>query len=105
MDSDGGEVALDEQAVEFVGAHGRLDEDYDLVELELIQEFVELAILLLFVKLDVVLLQTVQRELRLVVDKDFQWGLHKLFADGADIWRERGGKHHDLLALRSGSED
>jgi hypothetical protein len=44
----------------------------DLVELERVEELVELAVLLLLLELDVVLLQTVQRELGLVIDVDLK---------------------------------
>ena len=43
-----------------------------LVEIESIQEFVELPVLADFFQLHVVLLKTVERELRLVVDEDFE---------------------------------
>lgn len=46
--------------------------DANLVELQSIQELVQLLVLLDFLQLDVVLLETVKSEFRLVIDKDFQ---------------------------------
>jgi hypothetical protein len=48
----------------------RIYEDHDLVELKRVEEVVQLANLLLLSQLDVVLLQTVEGQLRLVVDVD-----------------------------------
>jgi hypothetical protein len=44
-----------------------------LIELERVEELVQLAVLLHFLELDKVLLQAVERELRLVVDEDLEW--------------------------------
>jgi hypothetical protein len=44
-----------------------------LIELESIEQFVQLAIFLGLLELDVVLLQSVQSQLRLVINKDFKW--------------------------------
>lgn len=43
-----------------------------LIELQLVQLFIEFSILLNFFQLYVVLLQTMEREFRLVVNEDFQ---------------------------------
>lgn len=72
VDRDGREVALAEQAVELGCARDRLDEDADLVELERVEEVVELAVLGGLVEAHKVLLQTVQRELLLVVHVDLE---------------------------------
>lgn len=72
VDADGGEVALLEKGVELGCALDRLDKDTDLVELEVVEEVVELAVLLAFLELEVVLLETMEGELGLVVDVDFQ---------------------------------
>ena len=80
VDGHRGEVALLQQLVELDGALHRLDEDDDLVELEGVEELVELAVLLVLGELDVVLLQAVQRQLR-VVDVD----LHRVLR-----WQRRG---------------
>ena len=69
--------------LELDGALHRLDEDDDLVELERVEQLVELAVLLVLLELDVVLLEAVQRQLR-VVDVDLHRVLHKLLADGAE---------------------
>lgn len=105
MDSNRGEVALRQQTVELSRTLGRLDEDDDLVELELIEEVVELAVLLLLLQLNVVLLETVEGELGLVVDVDLQRRLHELLADGTDLLGEGGREHHHLLLLGRRAED
>ena len=68
------------------------------------------------------LLQTVQRELRLVVDVDLQrlshkvskdaephenrtHILHKLLACRADLLGQRGREHHDLLVVGRGAKN
>lgn len=97
VDADRGEVAVLEKLVELRRSLDRLDEDADLrqtsrddpsaedshcrlkpeakthlVELERVKQLVQLPVLLLLLELDVVLLQTVQRQLGLVVDVDLQ---------------------------------
>ena len=72
MDTDTREVALLQQRIELRGTRDRLDKDTDLVEFEVIEHVVELAVLFLFLELEIVLLQTVQRELGLVVDVDLE---------------------------------
>ncbi len=81
------EVAFAQELVQFGGPQRALDEDDDLVEFEVVQEFVQLAVLLAFAELDVVLLQAVQRELRLVIDVDLQRILHELLANKSDLLR------------------
>lgn len=105
MDSDAGKVALRQQSVQLCRAHSALDEDDDLVELQLVKQIVELAVLLFLIKLDVVLLKTVQCELGLIVDVDFERSLHELLADGSDLLGKGGRKHHNLLLLGGGAED
>lgn len=92
----------------------------DLVELEVVEQVVELPVLLLLLQLEVILLQTVQSELGLVIDVDFKrlnlsnpapelqpptHVLHELLAGRADVLGEGGGKHHDLLVVRGRAED
>lgn len=72
MDADRGEVALLEKGVELGGARDRLDEDAHLVELKRVEQVVELAVLLALLELEEVLLETVQRQLGLVVDVDLE---------------------------------
>jgi hypothetical protein len=105
VDCGAGEVALAEKLVELGASNSRLDEDDDLVELQAVEKVVELAVLLLLVKLHVVLLQTVQRQLLLVIDVDLERVLHELLAYDSDFLVQRGGEHHHLLVLRSGAED
>ena len=81
MDGHRWEVALLQKLVELDGALHRLDEDYHLIELEGVEQLVQLAVLLILGELDVVLLQAVQRQLR-VVDVD----LHRVLR-----WQRRGG--------------
>lgn len=103
--SDRWEIALAEQLVQLGGTESALDEDDDLVELKLIKEIVELAVLLALAELDVVLLQTVQGKLCLVIDVDLKWILHELLADWAGLLSEGGAEHHDLLLRWGGAED
>lgn len=92
MDRDRGEVALPQQPVQLLCTADRLDEDADLskqgmihqlnptasqhlthlVELEVVQEVIQLSVLAVLLKLDVVLLQTVQGKLGLVVNEDLK---------------------------------
>lgn len=86
MDRDRGEVALAQEGVELGGARDRLDEDADLVELERVEEVVQLAVLGRLLQADVVLLQSVQGELLLVVDVD----LERLRRGEVELARELG---------------
>ena len=52
MDSDGREVALSEELVEFGGTESALDEDDDLVEFQSVEEIVQLSVLLALVESD-----------------------------------------------------
>ena len=70
VNANGREVALDEELVELVRPLHRLHKDHDLVKLERVQQVVQLPVLFRLGQVDVVLLQSVKRELRLVVDKD-----------------------------------
>jgi hypothetical protein len=45
----------------------------DLVELEVVQKLVELPVLFLLLELEVVLLETVEGQLGLVIDVDLEW--------------------------------
>jgi hypothetical protein len=105
VDGDTGEVTLAQKFVELGGTEGTLDEDDDLVELQLVEEIVELAVLLGLTKLDVVLLETVEGELGLVVNVDLQRVTHKLLADGTGLLGESGREHHNLLLCRGSAED
>ena len=73
VDADTGKVAVVQQAIQFIGARNGLYKDDNLVEFEGIKEVRQLAILLPLLQLDKVLLQSVQRQLRLVINEYFQW--------------------------------
>lgn len=105
VDSDTGEVALAQQLVQLVSTQGALDEDNDLVELQVIKKLVQLAVLLVLAELDVVLLETVQGELGVVIDVDLERVAHELLADGADLLGQGGAEHHNLLVGGGGTED
>lgn len=105
VDCDTGEIAFSQKFVKLGGTEGALHENDDLVEFQCVEEIVELAVLLCFGDLDVVLLKTVQSELGLVVNVDFEWVLHELLADGPGLFGQGGTEHHDLLLLWGSSED
>ena len=105
MHRDAGKVAFAQQLVELGGPQRALDEDDHLVKLERVEKLVQPAVLLGLAELDVVLLQAVQRELRLVVDVDLKRVLHELLADRTDVLRQRGAEHHHLLLSRRRPED
>ena len=64
------EVAFAQKTVKLGGTDSALDEDDHLIVVKLIKDVVQSAILLLLAELDVVLLETVQGKLGLVVDVD-----------------------------------
>ena len=72
VNADRRKVALHQKLVQFGCSRDRLDKDTDLVEFERVQQVVQLAVLFALLQLDVVLLETVQRKLGLIVDVDFQ---------------------------------
>lgn len=72
VDKDGGKVLGLEELGEVLGAGGALDKDDDLVELEAVEHLEEAAELLLLRQRDVVLLQTVEGQLGLVIDEDLE---------------------------------
>jgi hypothetical protein len=75
-----------------------------LIELESIEQLVELTILLILCELDIVLLQAVQSEFR-VVDVNLHGVLHKLFAHRAHLLGECRGKHHHLHTFREAGRE
>lgn len=105
MHSDGRKVALAQKTVQLGSTESALDEDDDLIVRQGVKEIVELPVLLLLAALDVILLQTVQGKLSLVVDVDLERALHELLADWASGLREGGRKHHDLLLRGGRAED
>ena len=137
MDADTREVARDQKLVQFNRSCDGLDEDdnlqalqhrlfcnelktANLVEFEGIEKLIELPVFADLVKLDVVLLKTVKRELRLVVDKDLErlrsrsipahvkpnltYVGHELLARNTDILGQCCREHHDLLVVRGDPE-
>ena len=72
VNADRGEIALAKELVQLSGAVDRLDEDTDLIELQGVEQIVQFAVLCCLLQLDVVLLQTVQGKLSLVINVDFQ---------------------------------
>lgn len=84
------EIAFVQKPIKLSGSDSALDENDDLVELKLVQEFVKLSILLLFLKLDVILLETVESELGFIIDINLKRRLHKLLANGANLLGKSG---------------
>jgi hypothetical protein len=85
MNCNAGEVAFAEKFVKLSSAECALDEDDDLIELQCVEEIIEFAVLLAFTENDVVLLKTVERKLRLIIDIHFQRVAHELLADWTNI--------------------
>lgn len=100
-----GEVALAQKLVKLCATQSRANEDDNLVELQLVKKVIELPVLLALIELHVVLLQTVQSQLLLVIDVDFERVLHELLAGLADLLRQGGGEHHHLLVGGRRAED
>lgn len=118
VDADAGEAAFTQKLIQFVGTGDRSDKDDNLIEFEGIEKVRELAILFFFLEFDVVLLETVQGQLCLIVNVNLQWLhthkkgngiwkvwgtgyiLHKLATDWPDFLAEGCRKHHDLLVVR-----
>ena len=105
MHSNRGEVALAQELVQLSGPERALDENDDLVELEFVQELVELPVLLLLLEGNVVLRQTVEGQLRVLINVVLGRVLHELPADGLDLVRQGSREHHDLLLLWGSTED
>jgi hypothetical protein len=105
MHSNTGKVALSQKLVELRATSRTLDENDDLIELELIEQLVELTVLFILAETDKVLLQTVKGQLGVIVNIQFEWILHELFADWTSSGRQCSAEHHDLLLGWSGAED
>ena len=99
------EVTLAEKLVKFIGAECALDENDDLVEFQVVQKLVQLPVLLGLVELDVVLQQTVKGQFCIIINVDLQRVLHKLLADGSNLLRQSGAKHHHLFLSRCSTEN
>jgi len=76
-----------------------------LIEVQSVQQIVQLPVLLLLLEHDVVLDESVQRQLGLVVHVDLHRVPHELLADGPDLGAQRRGEHHHLLVVRRLLED
>ena len=63
-----------------------LNKDDDLVELKLVEEVHQLGDLIALLKLYVVLAETVQSQLRLVLNQDLSRVAHELAASDLDLW-------------------
>lgn len=105
VDCDAREVALAEQLVQLIRTESALDKDNHLVELQAIEQVIQLAVLFILVQFDVVLLETMERELGVVIHIHLQRVAHELLADGPDFLGQRGAEHHHLLIRRSRPED
>lgn len=96
---DAWEFLLLDNLVQLLGIVLLVGEDDDLVELEVVEQVDQLHDLLLLVQLHVVLLQTVQVQLRFVIDVELKRILHEHLADIFGLLRERSRKHHHLLLV------
>ena len=85
MDGLGGDSVLVEHLVEFDGVVHLAHENDDLVELQLIDQIHELADLVALIEADVVLAETVQGELALVLDEDLGGVAHELATCELDL--------------------
>ena len=83
MNGHGREGGLDQQAVQRIGTSCRLHEDHDLVELKGVEQVNQLSVLLVLLQLGVELLETVQGQACLVVNRNLERLLHELFAGQA----------------------
>lgn len=70
VNADGGEIALFQQTSQLGRATHFGHENHDLVELQTVQQVAQFAVLLFLRQTHVVLLQTVQSQLRVVVNED-----------------------------------
>ena len=95
----GGDSVLVEDLVELDSIVDVADEDDHLVELELVNQVHQLRDLVALFKADVVLAETVEGELALVLDEDLGRVAHELTAGQLDLGRERGCEHHHLLSV------
>mmetsp|Transcript_110391 Transcript_110391/g.216445 ORF Transcript_110391/g.216445 Transcript_110391/m.216445 type:complete len:296 (-) Transcript_110391:322-1209(-) len=105
VDRDRREVALNEELVQRHGTLHGLHKDHYLVELQSVEAVVQLPVLLLFGQLHVVLQQTVQCQLGLLVHPDLVRSLHKLLAQRPRLGAHGRAEHHHLLLLRRADED
>ena len=76
VDSDTGEVLLDEELVEVLAAVDAVHEDDALVELDGVEDVDELAVLLLLGQGHVVLLESFEGQLALIINEDIERLFH-----------------------------
>mmetsp|Transcript_3033 Transcript_3033/g.8215 ORF Transcript_3033/g.8215 Transcript_3033/m.8215 type:complete len:398 (-) Transcript_3033:169-1362(-) len=105
VDANRREAAVPQEFVEGNRPINALDEDHHLVEVQRVKQVVKLSVLLALLHVHVVLHQTVQGELGLVVHVDFHWVAHELLADSPDVLGQGCAEHHDLLVVRGELED
>jgi len=96
---------LVEDLSQFYGVGHSLNKDDDLVKIECVDEIRQLGVLFVLLELHVVLLETMEGQLALVLDKNFSSITHELPAGELNVTGEGGGEHHDLLGVRGIFED
>jgi len=85
VDGLGGDGVLVEHFVQLHSVVNLTHEDDHLVELQLIDQIHQLADLVTLVQTDVVLAETVEGELALVLNEDLGWVAHELAACDLDL--------------------
>ena len=105
MDGNTREIALAKELVEFRSSESTLDKNDDLVEFENVEQVVQLPVLLTLAELNVVLLEAVKSELRIVINVNFKRILHKFLANWSNLLRECGAEHHHLFLGWRSSEN
>mmetsp|Transcript_24253 Transcript_24253/g.41165 ORF Transcript_24253/g.41165 Transcript_24253/m.41165 type:complete len:283 (-) Transcript_24253:275-1123(-) len=105
VDAHGREVVVIQESVQLSGAVHLRHENNDLVKLKSVQKIIQLAVLLFLGKADVELLQTVKGQFGVIIDENLHRILAEFSAHGADFLVEGGRKHHNLLLMRSGTEN
>ena len=105
MNGFGGDSILVEDLVQLDGVLNVAHKNDDLVELKVIDQVHQFGDFGLLIKAHVVLGQTVQCELALLLNQDFCGVTHELAACQLDFVRKSGREHHDLLAVGSLLED
>ena len=105
VDSLRGQEVLVEHFSQFDGVLDRAYKNYDLIELQLINQTHQLGNLFLLVQGDVVLSEPVQSQLAFVFNEHFGGVAHKLTARVSDFARQRRSEHEHLLVVRSHLEN
>lgn len=105
MDTNRWEATLVEHTVQHLCSLTRTHKDNHLIELEVINEIMKLMILLFLSKLDVVLLKSMESELRLIINNDLEWIIHELLTNCSHIFIHSGTVHHNLFLIWGLTED